>query len=412
MCLALWVGMKFSIATVRNIAGLLCGLGFGHVVMSPTVSALAMAPVLSLVAPGNGASVSGSVTFAASADAPGLVSLQFKVDGNDYGSPITAGSCRTTFDSSSIADGTHTAQAIAQDQFGAMAVSSPATIYVSNSSPAVGGISVYNITSVSATIGWVTATAADSQVEYGTSTSYGSLTGRDWTPVITHAQTIIALTPSTTYHFRVYSMGQNGIVSQSGDFIFATTAPNGVVPTPTPTPTPGVTPTPTPPVPTPGVTPTPTPTPGITPKPIVPTPTPTPIFPTPTPTPGGGGGGTRRGTTTLPNVRPAVPQVAVTPEPGVTSTTDRRQQPRVTDSSSASAAVARGGTSSTKTASATTGAPKTAAPPIVYYPTSSTPKTTDVPCSEPDPFKAKGGVGMCVNGKWMALWQPGGGKGK
>jgi hypothetical protein len=35
--------------------------------------------------------------------------------------------------------------------------------------------------------------------------------------------------------------------------------------------------------------------------------------------------------------------------------------------------------------------------------------TTNVPCSQPDPFKARGGVGMCVDGKWMALWLPSGG---
>ena len=159
MCLALWLGMKFSIATARNIAGLICGLGLGHIVMSPTVSALAMAPVLSLITPGTGQSVSGNVTFAAAADSQGLVSLQFKVDGNDYGPSITAGSCRTTFDSTAVSDGTHTVQAVRQDQFGTMAVSSPATIYVSNSSPAVGGINVYNITTSSAKIGWVSPSA-------------------------------------------------------------------------------------------------------------------------------------------------------------------------------------------------------------------------------------------------------------
>jgi hypothetical protein len=27
-----------------------------------------------------------------------------------------------------------------------------------------------------------------------------------------------------------------------------------------------------------------------------------------------------------------------------------------------------------------------------------------VPCSEPDPFSAAGGVGLCVGGNWLELW--------
>jgi hypothetical protein len=27
-------------------------------------------------------------------------------------------------------------------------------------------------------------------------------------------------------------------------------------------------------------------------------------------------------------------------------------------------------------------------------------------CTGPDPFKKIGGVGLCVNGEWLALWKP------
>jgi hypothetical protein len=29
-----------------------------------------------------------------------------------------------------------------------------------------------------------------------------------------------------------------------------------------------------------------------------------------------------------------------------------------------------------------------------------------VPCSEPDPFAAAGGVGICVDDYWLKLWMP------
>jgi len=27
-------------------------------------------------------------------------------------------------------------------------------------------------------------------------------------------------------------------------------------------------------------------------------------------------------------------------------------------------------------------------------------------CTGPDPFRKIGGVGLCVNGEWLALWKP------
>ena len=83
--------MTFSLSTARNVAGLLLGLGFGWFATSPIVSASGRLPSLSLVSPGNGSNISGNVTFVAMASGEGLVSLQFRVDGNAYGSPITAG---------------------------------------------------------------------------------------------------------------------------------------------------------------------------------------------------------------------------------------------------------------------------------------------------------------------------------
>ena len=132
--------MKISVATVRSTVGLtprstvglLSGLAFGLVLTSSRVFAVGMLPVLSLVSPGNGATMSGSMMLAAAADAEGLASLQFKVDGNDAGPLITAGSCRTPFDTTTVPDGSHSVQAVAQDQFGAMVVSPVTTMFVSN----------------------------------------------------------------------------------------------------------------------------------------------------------------------------------------------------------------------------------------------------------------------------------------
>src|SRR5512140_1936356 len=160
MALAPAYRVRFSVATVRNIAGLVCGFVFGLILTSPTVSALSMIPGLSLLAPTDNSNVSGTVTFWAAADADGLVSLQFKVDGQDYGSLITAGSCRASFDTSTTTDGPHTVQALGTDEFGNTVLSQPATIFVNNLVPAVSGVGVSNVSSSSATITWMTAADA------------------------------------------------------------------------------------------------------------------------------------------------------------------------------------------------------------------------------------------------------------
>jgi len=59
--------------------------------------------------------------------------------------------------------------------------------------------------SVDATITWQTSAPASTQVEYGTTTNYGTLTTLDPTPVTEHAVTLTNLTPLTRYYFRVLS---------------------------------------------------------------------------------------------------------------------------------------------------------------------------------------------------------------
>jgi hypothetical protein len=436
MGLALTLGMRLFRSGLQHVLGLALGLGLGLVVLSPTVSASGLLPSLSLASPGDGSNVSGNVTFVAVADGDGLTSLQFRVDGGDYGSAITAGSCRTTFDTRTAADGPHTIQAVGFDGSGNSVASYPATIFVNNLAPAISDIWLANLTTSSVTVGWSTATLADGQVEFGSTSAYGNASARDYAATTNHAQDLTGLSAGTTYHFRVLSVGQNGVLSVSGNYVFATAAaaappppsnPGNPTPTPTPTPTPGPTPTPTPtPAPTPGPTPGgPTPTPSPTPvAPVTPTPFPTPApSPTPSPVPPPSGSlGTRTSTgTALPTIRRKPPQFALTPEPGavIPSTVgDTQVQARVSSGSTSATAAARARASSTaKTTTKSTTSQLTAPsaspapPPTTTAPQATTGKSratvvvVAVPCSEPDPFAAKGGVGLCVAGKWVELWK-------
>lgn len=76
----------------------------------------------------------------------------------------------------------------------------------------------------SAAISWVTNEAADSYVEFGTTTSYGYVQGTA-DLVTNHSVTIIGLSSQVTYHFRVRSRDAAGNTGVSPDYSFTTNLP-------------------------------------------------------------------------------------------------------------------------------------------------------------------------------------------
>jgi glucose/arabinose dehydrogenase len=90
--------------------------------------------------------------------------------------------------------------------------------------PVIGGITATAITSSGATIQWTTNEPADGQVEYGTTTAYGTSTPVNSALVTSHSQQLTALTPSTLYHYRVKSKDAAGNPAVSGNATFTTAA--------------------------------------------------------------------------------------------------------------------------------------------------------------------------------------------
>jgi hypothetical protein len=90
--------------------------------------------------------------------------------------------------------------------------------------PVISSVQATGITSSSANIGWTTSIAADSQVEYGTTTAYGLSTALDTTRVTSHTVAVTGLTAGTTYHYRVKSTDSVGNLAVSGDFTFTTSS--------------------------------------------------------------------------------------------------------------------------------------------------------------------------------------------
>ena len=118
---------------MRGGLGIATGLLSGFVVTMPiAAAAYDLLPILSFVAPAQNQIVTGAATFYVRSDSAGVVGLQFQIDGQNFGSEITSGSCRATWDSSQKADGLHTIQAIGRDQYGNLTLAPPVTVLVSN----------------------------------------------------------------------------------------------------------------------------------------------------------------------------------------------------------------------------------------------------------------------------------------
>ncbi|MEK7728012.1 MAG: fibronectin type III domain-containing protein, partial [candidate division KSB1 bacterium] len=90
--------------------------------------------------------------------------------------------------------------------------------------PVLSNVVASNVTTNAATITWTTNEASDAQVEYGLTSSYGSLSLRDSSLSTAHALTLTNLLSDTTYHFRVLSRGAAGNLAKSASFTFKTLA--------------------------------------------------------------------------------------------------------------------------------------------------------------------------------------------
>ena len=80
----------------------------------------------------------------------------------------------------------------------------------------------------SAVVTWNTNEIANSQVEYGLTTSYGSSTPLSTLFVTAHSRTISGLAPNTLYHYRVKSRDPAGNLAMSADQTFTTSASTGL----------------------------------------------------------------------------------------------------------------------------------------------------------------------------------------
>ena len=120
------------------------------------------------------------------------------------GTAKSSGSCSVTMPA---AAGTYEFRLFRNGGYVKLATSGPLTVTgaADTTAPTISGVSASSITSTGATIAWSTNEAADTQVEYGTTTSYGNSTTLDTTMGTSHSRPLSGLTAATLYHYRVKS---------------------------------------------------------------------------------------------------------------------------------------------------------------------------------------------------------------
>lgn len=89
--------------------------------------------------------------------------------------------------------------------------------------PVISSVIVTDISASSMTVKWATDGRSDSQVEYGLTANYGSITTVDSALVFDHSVVVTGLATQTTYHFRVISTDYWGNSGRSLDATATTT---------------------------------------------------------------------------------------------------------------------------------------------------------------------------------------------
>ena len=100
------------------------------------------APNVTLSAPQAGATVTGTATIAATAsDNVGVAGVQFRVDGTALGAEDTTSPYSASWNTTAVANGSHTLTAVARDGAGNVRTSSAVTVTVNNAATSTGSLS-------------------------------------------------------------------------------------------------------------------------------------------------------------------------------------------------------------------------------------------------------------------------------
>jgi hypothetical protein len=156
---------------------------------------------------------------AATDDDTGIAGYLVRIDGGEWTSigDVTTFTCENA-----VSDGSHALKVKAVDKAGNEGDEGSLAFTCDTVAPTISNVSVASTSPSSATITWTTNESATSQVEYGTTSDYGSSSALHSSLMTTHTVTLTGLTAETTYHYRVKSKDACGNEASSNDNTFTT----------------------------------------------------------------------------------------------------------------------------------------------------------------------------------------------
>jgi len=155
--------------------------------------------------------------------------LYYGTTSHSYGSPVVVGN-KTTYTLSGLGTRTYYFAVTAYNSSGKESgfsdeVSKDTSASIDPTPPSISSVLISKISDSGMTISWTTNEISDTQVEFGTTTTYGSSTPLVSTLVTNHSAQLTGLQPITLYHFRVKSRDAAGNLAKSVDFSAQTLLP-------------------------------------------------------------------------------------------------------------------------------------------------------------------------------------------
>jgi hypothetical protein len=181
-------------------------------------------PTVSIVSPLNNSTVNGAINVDVNAtDDTAVNYVELRMDSILLGTDSTL-PYRFSVDTTAYSNGQHVLGARAYDTAGNLANSTNVNINIYNpiadtTAPLISNIQVFDISSSSATISWITDEPATSRVEYGSGLHQENLA-----LVESHRVILQNLNPETLYNFIVNSIDESGNSAVSGENTFITSS--------------------------------------------------------------------------------------------------------------------------------------------------------------------------------------------
>ena len=218
-----WTTYHFRVKSQDGSGNLTVSSDFTFTTIAPPDTTL---PTGTILINGNAtytSSASVTLTLSCSDAGTGCSQMQFSNDGTTWS---TLESFATTKSwTLSGGQGSKTVYARYRDGAGNTSTNYTNTISFDSAAPVLSSIGTSGLSNNSVTITWTTVEVSTSQVEYGTTTTYGSSSPLYNNSVTSHSVTLNNLSATTTYHFRVKSTDAAGNLATSGDYTFTTAAP-------------------------------------------------------------------------------------------------------------------------------------------------------------------------------------------